>query len=62
VGAEIDQNKFYLELCAIQRGSSNRKIQAETTRLLDEKYRLHVKVSTDEKKKVRLNMLSFYQK
>jgi hypothetical protein len=28
-------------------GSSNRRFEAETTRLLDEKYRLHVKAYTD---------------
>jgi hypothetical protein len=48
---EIDQSKFDFELCTIQRGSNNRRFQAETTRLLDEKYRLHIKAYTDGSKK-----------
>jgi hypothetical protein len=50
---EIDQSKFDFELCTIQRESSNRRFQAETTRLLDEKYRLHFKVYTDRSKRKR---------
>jgi hypothetical protein len=48
---EIDQSKYDFELCTIQRGSNNRRFQAETTRLLDEKYRLHVEACTDGSKK-----------
>jgi hypothetical protein len=36
---------------SIQKVSSNRRFQAETTRLLDERYRLHVKAYTDGSKK-----------
>jgi hypothetical protein len=46
---KIDQSKIYSELCTIQRGSSKRRFQAETTRLLN-KYRLHVKAYMDGSK------------
>jgi hypothetical protein len=40
---------FFLKISFV--AISNRRYQAETTRLLDEKYRLHVKAYTDESKK-----------
>jgi hypothetical protein len=47
----IDHNRFDYELCAIQRGASNEKSQAETFRILNEKYEHHSKIYTDGSKK-----------
>jgi hypothetical protein len=40
----IDHNRFDYELCAIRRGASNERFQAETFRILNEKYEHHSKI------------------
>jgi hypothetical protein len=47
----IYYNRFDYELCAIRRGASNDRLQAETFRILNEKYELHSKIYTDGSKK-----------
>jgi hypothetical protein len=47
----IDHNRFDYEFCAIRRGASNDKFQAETFRILNEKYEHHSKIYTDGSKK-----------
>jgi hypothetical protein len=47
----IDHNRFDYELCAIRRGASNDRFQAETFRILNEKYEYHSKIYTDVSKK-----------
>jgi hypothetical protein len=44
----IDHNRFDYELCAIRRGASNDRFQAETFRILNEKYEHYSKIYTDE--------------
>jgi hypothetical protein len=43
----IDHNTFDYELCAIRRGASIERLQAETFRILNEKYEQHNKIDTD---------------
>jgi hypothetical protein len=40
-------NRFDYELSEIRRGASNDRIQAETFRILNEKYEHHSKINTD---------------
>jgi hypothetical protein len=40
-------NRFDYELCAIRRGASNERFQAETFCILNEKYKKHSKIYTD---------------
>jgi hypothetical protein len=47
----IDHNRFDYELCSIRRGASNERFQAETFRILNEKYEHHSKIYTDGSKK-----------
>jgi ribonuclease HI len=47
----IDYNRFEYELCAIRRGASNKRYQAETVCILNGKYEHHSKIYTDGSKK-----------
>jgi hypothetical protein len=47
----IDQNRLDYELYAIRRGASNERFQAETFRILNNKYEHHSKIYTDGSKK-----------
>jgi hypothetical protein len=47
----INHNRFDNELCSIRRGASNERFQAETFRILNEKYECHSKIYTDRSKK-----------
>jgi hypothetical protein len=47
----IDNNRFDYELCAIRQGASNERFQAETFRILNEKYEHHSTIYTDGLKK-----------
>jgi hypothetical protein len=48
---KIDHNRFDYELCAIRRGASNERLQAETFCILNENYKKHSKIYTDGSKK-----------
>jgi hypothetical protein len=47
----INHNRFDYELCGIRRGASNERYQAETFRIINEKYENHSKIYTDGSKK-----------
>jgi hypothetical protein len=47
----IDHNRLDYELCAIRRGASNDRFQAETFRILNEQFEYHSKIYTDRTKK-----------
>jgi hypothetical protein len=47
----IDHNRFDNKLCAIRRGASNERFQAEFFRILNEKYEHHSNIYTDVSEK-----------
>jgi hypothetical protein len=61
----IDHNRFDYELCAIQRGASNERFQAETFRILNEKYEqlnIHRRIEKRRKGRIRIRYDYEYDK